>query len=53
MILLAKTVKLPPGAEPVVFTVHYLENKIERLSMISYVHYLTLQRRRASIDSDD
>lgn len=45
MFLLSKTVRLPPETEPVVFAVHYLENKIERLSMTNYVHYLTMQRR--------
>jgi len=33
--------------------VHYLENKIERLSFSSYVHYLTVQMRQASTDAGD
>jgi len=52
MFLLAKTVHLPPKAEPIVFAIHYRENKIERLSMTSYMHYLTMQMRVASVHSD-
>ncbi|MGJ7573611.1 HNH endonuclease [Variovorax sp. RB2P76] len=53
MFLLAESVGLPPETAPVVFVVHYLENKIERLSLTSYVHYLTMQMRLAGTDAGD
>ncbi len=49
--LLSEAVSLPLKSEPVVFLVHYLENKIERLSVTAYVHYLTTQRRLSSVDT--
>jgi hypothetical protein len=53
MFLIAELVSLPSETTPVVFTVHYLENKIERLSFSSYVHYLTVQMRLAGTDAGD
>ncbi len=50
MFLLAEAVTLPNGTEPVVFLVHYIENKIERVSLTNYVQYLTVQMRQAGVD---